>query len=281
LLNSNVHSAHGAHSAHGNASCVTLPLCQVSAKSAAKCRDTASCNCTRAQARSRTRARTRVGTWLQVLVSRHLAALRGTFGTLTERGIGKMNATRSLREFFVNLARQSGMPLHAWFTKHGHAWPAMWGPAMCVYHHVLVLPYVGDFNGPTNYRRVVPRIHLNHHDSSGHAPATKLEHQARAQFPVARVSRYGSKLELTATIEELPQLAAWVVAWAHARVAMDQGLSSALPEVPFALEHSRSPEELLRCDYVWTKAASEEYESAPATIFARKRDAERRQLASS
>jgi hypothetical protein len=57
-------------------------------------------------------------------------------------------------------------------------------------------------------------------------PSRKAADATAATLPPGgnRVAtKYGAKLELTATIEELPLLAAWVVAWAAAKVTSDAG----------------------------------------------------------
>lgn len=175
-----------------------------------------------------------------------------------------MDYVHSLRRFLCRLAIHSGTMLHVRYVRHGHAWPAIWDAQRCVYHHCLVMPYVGGESRRKGSPRAIPRIHLNHHNPRGHAPADQLARRARAAWPGRVATVYGAKLEFTATIEELPLLAAWVVAWAAAKVAKDAGGAVELPQPPVALENPPPSDELLAFDYLWTQAAADEYSALRA-----------------
>jgi len=133
-----------------------------------------------------------------------------------------------------------------------------------VYHHVLVLPYIGDFEHPEReYWRScaaggtpIPRIHVNHYFFlPSHAQELRWSAAGAAMHGLWICS--GHMLELTVTLEELVDFAPWVVAWTQAADIRDAAL---IPALPHALQFPRAPEELLKADYEWTARAAAEYE---------------------
>ena len=133
-----------------------------------------------------------------------------------------------------------------------------------IYHHVLVLPYIGDFEHPERQNgrswalsgRPVPRIHVNH-------IAFFPSHAQELRWSAAGAARHGlwicsaHKLELTVALEELADFAPWIVAWTQAADVRD---AAHIPALPHALQFPRTPEELLKAEYEWTARAAEEYE---------------------
>jgi len=139
-----------------------------------------------------------------------------------------------------------------------------------VYHHVVVLPYVGDFEHPerqslrswTLSGPPIPRIHVNHYDFwVSQAQQRRWSGLARRQAGVGgpEDAWHSSRhvLELTVALDELLDFAPWVAAWIRAVEANDPALLLALPH---PLEHPRTAEYLLATAYEWTARASEEYE---------------------
>ena len=133
-----------------------------------------------------------------------------------------------------------------------------------IYHHVLVLPYIGDFEHPEreNWRSwalsgpPVPRIHVNHYYFCP-SHAQEFRWPAAGAAPHGLWIRSGHMLELTVALEELADFAPWVVAWTQAADIRDAAL---IPALPHALQFPRTAEELLKADYEWTARAAEEYE---------------------
>ena len=133
-----------------------------------------------------------------------------------------------------------------------------------VYHHVLVLPYIGDFEHPERQNgrswalsgRPIPRIHVNH-------IAFFPSHAQELRWSAAGAARHslwvcsGHVLELTVALEELPDFAPWIVAWTH---AADMRSPELLPALPHPLQFPRMAEELLKTSYEWTAQGFAEYE---------------------
>jgi hypothetical protein len=68
---------------------------------------------------------------------------------------------------------------------------------------------------------------------------------------------FGEKLELTTTLEELPDFAPWVVAWAKAKY---EGLPFEF-EPPHPFERGWGRADPLANDYLWTQAGADEYQN--------------------
>jgi len=133
-----------------------------------------------------------------------------------------------------------------------------------VYHHVLVLPYIGDFEHPerqgwrswTTGGPPIPRIHINDY-------YFRVSHAQERRWSAAGAPPHGvwcgsnHVLELTVAIEELADFAEWAVRWTQ---AVDVGDPALLPDPPHPLEYPRTPEELLKTSYEWTARAAAEYE---------------------
>jgi hypothetical protein len=152
-----------------------------------------------------------------------------------------------------------GMPTHR-SASPGMAWRS---DVAGVYHHVLVLPYIGDFEHPerqsvrswTLSGPPIPRIHVNHYDFRVSQAQKRRWSGANGPDEAWQPSRH--VLELTVALNELVDFAPWVAAWARAVEADNPAM---LPALPHPLEHPRTPEQLLRTAYEWTAQASKEYE---------------------
>jgi len=129
-----------------------------------------------------------------------------------------------------------------------------------VYHHMLVLPYVGDFREFKRYGLPIPRIHVNNFTFFGPAKAAKARWNS---LGAARDGWHRSQhvLELTVALDELVHFAPWIAAWTRAVDANDPGL---LLPLPHPLEFDRPPADLMRTNYAWTAAATTDYEARQA-----------------
>jgi hypothetical protein len=133
-----------------------------------------------------------------------------------------------------------------------------------IYHHLLVLPYIGDFEHPerqgwrswTTGGPPIPRIHVNHYFFLP-SQAQELRWSAAGAPPHGLWRACGRMLELTVALEELPDFVGWIVGWTR---AIDIGDPSLLPALPHPLQFPRTAEELLKTSYEWTLEASEQYE---------------------
>jgi hypothetical protein len=173
-----------------------------------------------------------------------------------------MNPRAVRRAFYDRLiaAVADGVPSRRSMTS-GIAWRS--GVAD-VYHHVLVLPYVGSFEYPErqDWRSwtlggpPIPRIHLNH-IMFFPSHAQELRWSAAGAPPHGLWRGSDHVLELTVALEELPDFAPWIVAWTH---AADIRSAALLPTLPYPLQFPRTAEELLKTSYEWTLEASEQYE---------------------
>jgi len=169
---------------------------------------------------------------------------------------------RAIRGVFYDrlaAAVADGMPTSR-SASSGMAWRS---DVAGVYHHVLVLPYVGDFERPerqdlrswTLGGPPIPRIHVNHYDFR--LSRAQKRRWLGGNGPDEAWQPSPHMLELTVALEELGDFAPWVAAWARAAQANDPML---LPAPPHPLEHPRTSEHLLRTAYEWTARAAEEYE---------------------
>ncbi|MBI1374512.1 MAG: hypothetical protein GC159_17480 [Phycisphaera sp.] len=177
--------------------------------------------------------------------------------------------------FYERLAAVTGVPLHPWHVRCGHAWPHTIVDGKCWYHHVIVQPYVGCIAPETyaprypldeRYERPIPRVYVNYFDTRFHGPPTAQCRRWPGCAKVKRFIRAGADLELTTTLEQLSDFAEWVVGWLRARLIEDL---DQMPMPPHALDMSK-PYDIYRFNYLWTVDADHEYDTAPATA-ARKR----------
>lgn len=163
-----------------------------------------------------------------------------------------------VKVFYQRLADATHYPLHRWHRQHGHLWQGDIregnGEGMTlVYHQALILPYVGTFGHPQHWMdpaRPIPRIHLDHCETN--PPRSMLT--ALSHWPIVRFERFPNKLELTCTLDELGDFAAWIADWAHARA---KGRPDLLPPPPHPLEGNPNT---AAADYLWTVAADAEYQ---------------------
>ena len=170
---------------------------------------------------------------------------------------------RAIRRAFYDrliAAVDDGMPSRRSMTS-GIAWRSN---VADVYHHVLVLPYIGDFEHPEReYWRSwtaggtpIPRIHVNHYFFlPSHAQERRWSAAGAPPYGPWRGSNH--VLELTVALEELADFAGWAVRWTQ---AVDVGDPALLPLLPHPLQFPRTAGELLKTSYEWTLEASEQYE---------------------
>lgn len=125
-----------------------------------------------------------------------------------------------------------------------------------VYHHVIVLPYIGEFSRTGAHERPIPRIHLNHFDFW--PGVSKAQCRRWAEGSWTPFMRSDAMLELTTTLEELPDFTEWITAWAKAH---DQDDCSLLGPAPYPIVEIGWGQDPFEVSYLWTTAASKEYEA--------------------
>ena len=157
---------------------------------------------------------------------------------------------RTIVEFYRRLALRVDMPTRP-SSVRGMAWRSA---LPRTYHALVVLPYAGDFDGRCfDPPRPIPRIHLNDLQSMEVSARQKQIWSGLRSRTVWQLSR--QHLELTVTMDELLDFAAWIAAWAR---AIDVADSSLVLPLPHALEIYSEPLTLSHT-YLWTQAAADEH----------------------
>ncbi|MHB1158464.1 MAG: hypothetical protein ACYC26_16695 [Phycisphaerales bacterium] len=182
-----------------------------------------------------------------------------------------------VKDFYLHLASAVGVALQHGYRRNGYVWPVQMIGDTCVYHHVLVIPYVGDFERVplrycSAYERPIPRIKVNQFTSAPNPTRKQVEQRFVGAKP-SRFKQHSAKLELSVTMEQLVDFAPWLAAWIAARTTNTQSL---LATPPHPIERGWDSD-VLNAHYLWSQAAADEYEAAPATKAMKKRHEQERQ----
>jgi hypothetical protein len=117
-----------------------------------------------------------------------------------------------------------------------------------------VQPYCGHESSEIYGDRVIPRIYLNLFTNF---PISARQRRLWSGNGSAEVVQSNTRLELTTTLEELPDFATWLLRWVKAKDENDGNLILPLP-YPLALDDKNK---VFDAEYLWTQAASDEYEA--------------------
>jgi hypothetical protein len=167
-------------------------------------------------------------------------------------------------EFYWRLGIATNTSLGQRHITFGHCWlagiedAAAIAPSRILFHHVMVGAYEGSWHpGASGFdRRAIPRIYLNCHLTySAESQIARLDGGRRKGYPRAGLVTH-QRLELTTTLEELPDFVGWIVAIAAARFRNNASQAIAPPH-PI----ERKKLDPLKENYLWTAAANAEYEA--------------------